>query len=197
MVLRCTMEITPAVCAGTTSAALLPTSAIGQAEEREAVRLGDYLCSSFRHKRLHRGTARRTGYKIGCVIKKVDGECAFTNKLTFVRRAPVATDEYEIGIRFADRDLNRRLCTPCNQEARCNGACGCARSRDARFLEHVSCCHGRDPVRCISNCHFRLLIRFNTATPVASTITAPPASTKNQPSASRLNGSRKTPSAST
>jgi len=36
------------------------------------------------HKRLHRRTARRTSYMIGQIIKKVYGERAFTNKLTFV-----------------------------------------------------------------------------------------------------------------
>ena len=104
-------EVCPAFFSRTMSAVLMQSSAVGQAEEREAVRLGDYLCRRLCHQRLHRGTARRTGYKIGRVIKKFDGKRAFTNKLAFVRRAPVAADEDEIGIGFTDRDLNRRLST--------------------------------------------------------------------------------------
>ena len=64
-------EVCPAFCSKSMSAVLLQSSAVGQGEEREAIRLGDYLRPRLCHKRLHRGTARRTGYKIGRIIKKL------------------------------------------------------------------------------------------------------------------------------
>lgn len=83
-------------------------SAVGQAEQGEAIRQSDHLCARLCHKRLHCKTARRTGDKIGGVIEKVDGEPTFANKLAFIRRAPIATDEDKIGIRFTDGNLSRR-----------------------------------------------------------------------------------------
>ena len=89
-------------------------SAIGQAEEGETVRLSDDLRPCLGHKRLHRGPARRTGDKIGRVIKKIDGKRAFTNKLAFIRRTPVTANKDKIGIRLANPNVDRRLYTSGN-----------------------------------------------------------------------------------
>ena len=103
-------------------------SAIGQAEEGETVRLSDDLRPCLGHKRLHRRTTRRTGDKIGRVIKKIDGERAFTNKLALIRRTPVTANKDKIGIRLANPNVDRRLYTSGNHEARRQGAYGCERT---------------------------------------------------------------------
>jgi len=100
-------------------------SAVGQAEEGETVRLSDYLRACLRHERLHRRTTRRTGDKIGRVIKKIDGERAFTNKPALIRRTPVTANKDKIGIRLANPNVDRRLYTSANHEARRQGAYGC------------------------------------------------------------------------
>ena len=99
----------------------LQGSAIGQTEECEAVRLGDYACPRLSHKRLHCGAARRSGHKIGGIIKKIDGECTFAHKLTVIYRVTIASNKDKIGVRFADRDFRRRLDT--SYQDKCRGQC--------------------------------------------------------------------------
>jgi len=105
--------------------------AIGQAEKCEAIRLRDDPCLCLSQKRLYRRTARRAGYKIGSIIKKVDGKRAFANKLAFVRRAPVPADEDQVGIRFADRNLTWRLNTSSHEKRRRQDSKGCRKPLEA------------------------------------------------------------------